>query len=120
MELDTFAARCTRRANAALAPVRCDVRVVSRPPRPLVLEIVSLPGQTLTPAQRDVALTAALAENPAARTPRPLGGLVADIESWIGTDAGRLRHVAASGFAVALLQRPRLARPLGIPLDGDA
>lgn len=111
-----LAGRCRRAANAAIAPKTCNVSLVGT--APLTVRIVDEAPHVLTPAERTAAKTAAEAVTDT--QPKQLAALVAEIETWIGNDAGRLRKVAAIGLATALLTNPRLARQLNIPLNGDA
>lgn len=111
-----LAGRCRRAANAAIAPKTCNVSVRTNP---FSVTIGDEAPHVLTPAERAAAKAAAEGENPAPRQRKALATLVAEIETWIGNDAGRLRKVAAIGLATELLTNPRLARQLNIPLDGD-
>ena len=118
MERDTLASRCLRAARAAIAPAVCDVAVRTR--SPLAVDIQGVPGQTpLTPAQRATAKAAAEAVDARILRGKRPAALAAEIEAWVGTDPARLRKAAALALAVILAEYPRLARVLGVPVDGD-
>ncbi len=104
--------RCNQAANAAIAPARCDVAILSS-------GAIRIDGARLTSQQRAVAQAAAEAVDRRPRRMRRMDSLVAEIEAFIGSDAARVRRAAAIALAALLRLKPNALEEFGVNIRGD-